>query len=69
MRVISNLNGIFILQSLVNLDLNNKIEVVGYSVIPEIIAKGLVILPPKKQKFWRWSNDHGFFLCKIFIIK
>lgn len=60
MRVISNLNGAFILQSLVNnLDLNDKIEFVGYSVSPEINFKNasLHIFPSISESF-------GLVLCE-----
>lgn len=60
MRVISNLNGAFILQSLVNnLDLNDKIEFVGYTVTPEINFKNasLHIFPSISESF-------GLALCE-----
>ena len=60
MRVISNLNGTFILQSLVNnLDLKDKIEFVGYSVAPEINFKNasLHIFPSIAESF-------GLVLCE-----
>jgi hypothetical protein len=60
MTVISNLNGAFILQSLVNnLDLNDKIEFVGYSATPEINFKNasLHIFPSISESF-------GLVLCE-----
>ena len=60
MRVISNLNGTFFLQSLVNnLDLKDKIEFVGYSVAPEINFKNasLHIFPSIAESF-------GLVLCE-----
>jgi glycosyltransferase involved in cell wall biosynthesis len=60
MRVISNLNGVFILQSLVNnLDLNDKIEFVGYSLTPEINFKNVSL-----HIFPSISESFGLVLCE-----
>ena len=60
MKLISNLNGTFILQSLINnLGLKNKIEFVGYSITPEIYFKNASL-----HIFSSISESFGLVLCE-----